>query len=151
MPAHAVIIGGGIAGLAAATALQHRSWQVTILEREPAPAEVGAGITLWPNALRALDALGIGSLIRSRGLTQAPAASGPAAAGGWHAPIPQRWPPDSVTALWYSNAAISYRHSSTPARTPTCTHRPKSSASMPTARCDTPPRQEPTQPSPPMW
>lgn len=71
MPAHAVIIGGGIAGLAAATALQNRSWHVTILEREPAPAEVGAGITLWPNALRALDALGIGSLIRSRGLTQA--------------------------------------------------------------------------------
>src|SRR5699024_11844145 len=58
MPAHAVIIGGGIAGLAAAPALQHRSWHVTILEREPAPTEVGAGITLWPNALRALDALG---------------------------------------------------------------------------------------------
>src|SRR5690625_7409695 len=71
MPTHAVIIGGGIAGLAAATALQARAWHVTILEREPAPAEVGAGITLWPNALRALDALGIGSLIRSRGLTQA--------------------------------------------------------------------------------
>lgn len=71
MPSHAVIIGAGIAGLAAATALRNRSWRVTVLERDAAPAEVGAGITLWPNALRALDELGVGSRIRSRGLTQA--------------------------------------------------------------------------------
>lgn len=67
---HAVVVGGGIAGLATAAALQRGSWQVTLVERQSALSEVGAGITLWPNALRALDALGLGGRIRERGLAQ---------------------------------------------------------------------------------
>ncbi|MEU6643478.1 FAD-dependent oxidoreductase [Saccharomonospora sp. NPDC046836] len=70
MPGHAVVVGGGIAGLAAAVALQRRSWRVTVLERQSSLSEVGAGITLWPNALRALDALGLGARIRAAGLVQ---------------------------------------------------------------------------------
>jgi 2-polyprenyl-6-methoxyphenol hydroxylase-like FAD-dependent oxidoreductase len=70
MPVCAVIVGGGIAGLAAAAALQRRSWQVTVLERGTSLSEVGAGITLWPNALRALDALDVGARIRDLGLVQ---------------------------------------------------------------------------------
>ncbi|MCR3720303.1 MULTISPECIES: FAD-dependent oxidoreductase [Prauserella salsuginis group] len=70
MSEHAVVVGGGIAGLATAVALQRRSWQVTVLERKPSISEVGAGITLWPNALRALDALGLGERIRGLGLVQ---------------------------------------------------------------------------------
>jgi 2-polyprenyl-6-methoxyphenol hydroxylase-like FAD-dependent oxidoreductase len=67
---HAVVVGGGIGGLAVAVALQRRSWQVTVLEKQSSISEIGAGITLWPNALRALDALGVGSEIRSSGLAQ---------------------------------------------------------------------------------
>ncbi|KAA9162326.1 FAD-dependent oxidoreductase [Amycolatopsis acidicola] len=66
----AVIVGGGIGGLAVAVALRRGSWQVTVLERHPSLSEIGAGITLWPNALRALDALGLGD-VRSLGVVPA--------------------------------------------------------------------------------
>ncbi len=66
----AIVVGGGIGGLAAARALHLRGWQVTVLERAPVPGEVGAGISLWPNALRALDALGLAGRIRDRGITE---------------------------------------------------------------------------------
>src|SRR5215813_11095865 len=62
----AIIVGGGIAGLASALALTQRGWQVEIFEQAPEFTEVGAGLSLWPNALRALDALGVGEPIRSR-------------------------------------------------------------------------------------
>ena len=51
------IVGGGVAGLTAAIALRRRGAAVTVLERAPAIAEVGAGLQLSPNALRVLDAL----------------------------------------------------------------------------------------------
>jgi 2-polyprenyl-6-methoxyphenol hydroxylase-like FAD-dependent oxidoreductase len=62
----AIIIGGGIAGLASALALTRRNWQVEVLERAPEFTEAGAGLSLWPNALRALDALGVGGPVRGR-------------------------------------------------------------------------------------
>ncbi len=55
----ALIIGAGIGGLAAAVGLRRIGWSVTVLERAPIIAEVGAGLTLWPNAERALDVLGL--------------------------------------------------------------------------------------------
>ena len=54
----AIIIGGGIGGLASAVALARRGWQVEVLERAPEFTEVGAGLSIWANGLRALDALG---------------------------------------------------------------------------------------------
>lgn len=60
----AVVIGGGIAGLAAAAALHRTGRRVTVLERSPSLEPVGAAISLSPNALRALDVLGIGDRIR---------------------------------------------------------------------------------------
>jgi 2-polyprenyl-6-methoxyphenol hydroxylase-like FAD-dependent oxidoreductase len=62
----AIVVGGGIAGLASALALTRRGWQVQVFERAPEFIEVGAGLSLWPNALRALDALGVGEPVRSR-------------------------------------------------------------------------------------
>ncbi|MFE0513885.1 FAD-dependent oxidoreductase [Streptomyces sp. NPDC058964] len=56
---HAVVVGAGIGGLAAAIALHRRGWQVTVCERAPEPPATGAGIGLAPNALRALDAIGV--------------------------------------------------------------------------------------------
>ncbi len=64
---HAVVAGAGIGGLAAALALHRRGWRVTVLERAPEPREVGAGITLMANAMRGLDALGLGTQVRRLG------------------------------------------------------------------------------------
>ncbi len=66
----AVIIGGGIGGLATALALSQRGWKVEVLERSAEFAEAGAGLSLWPNALRALDALGIGEPVRQHALLE---------------------------------------------------------------------------------
>jgi 2-polyprenyl-6-methoxyphenol hydroxylase-like FAD-dependent oxidoreductase len=64
----ALIIGGGIGGLAAALALGRSGWQVEVLERAAEFSEAGAGLSLWPNALRALDALGVGDAVRQQAL-----------------------------------------------------------------------------------
>jgi 2-polyprenyl-6-methoxyphenol hydroxylase-like FAD-dependent oxidoreductase len=66
----AIIVGGGIGGLASALALSRHGWQVDVLERAAQFTEVGAGLALWPNALRALEALGVGEAVRSRSLLE---------------------------------------------------------------------------------
>ncbi|SFR04252.1 FAD-dependent oxidoreductase [Poseidonocella sedimentorum] len=58
------VIGGGVAGLAAARALALRGARVTLHERAPALREVGAGLQISPNGLRVLDALGLGGDLR---------------------------------------------------------------------------------------
>jgi 2-polyprenyl-6-methoxyphenol hydroxylase-like FAD-dependent oxidoreductase len=55
----AEIVGGGIAGLSAATALARAGWQVRVHEQATELREIGSGIELLENGLRALDALGI--------------------------------------------------------------------------------------------
>ena len=55
----AVVVGGGIGGLAAAGALQLAGWSVRVLERADQLEPVGAGISLWPNAVHALRAIGV--------------------------------------------------------------------------------------------
>ncbi|MEH0819790.1 FAD-dependent oxidoreductase [Micromonospora sp. CPCC 205714] len=72
MDGHAVVVGGGIGGLAAALALHRAGWRVTVLERAPELREVGAGLTLMSNALRGLDALGVGAAVRAHGRAEAP-------------------------------------------------------------------------------
>jgi 2-polyprenyl-6-methoxyphenol hydroxylase-like FAD-dependent oxidoreductase len=67
----AVVVGGGIGGLASAVALRSAGWEVRVLERGEALREVGAGITLWPNALHALDLLGVGGRVRAQGVIEA--------------------------------------------------------------------------------
>ena len=52
------IVGGGITGLAAANALRQRGQDVTVFEQAPELGEVGAGIFIYPNALRQLERMG---------------------------------------------------------------------------------------------
>ncbi|MFT4563563.1 MAG: 2-polyprenyl-6-methoxyphenol hydroxylase-like FAD-dependent oxidoreductase [Gammaproteobacteria bacterium] len=54
----AIIAGGGIGGLACAAALAQRGWAVTVYERQDELRAVGAGIYIWENGLRVLEALG---------------------------------------------------------------------------------------------
>ncbi len=56
--AHFHIAGAGIAGVAAAIALARNDLGVTILEQAQQFSEVGAGLQLGPNAVRALQRLG---------------------------------------------------------------------------------------------
>ncbi|PVX82709.1 3-hydroxybenzoate 6-monooxygenase [Paraburkholderia unamae] len=62
----AIVVGGGIGGLAAALALARADVRVLLLEQAAQIGEIGAGIQLGPNAFTALDALGAGEAARSR-------------------------------------------------------------------------------------
>ncbi|BCJ50990.1 monooxygenase [Actinoplanes sp. NBRC 14428] len=53
----AVVVGAGMAGLAAAGALAREGWQVTLLERGERVAAPPTALVLWPNGRRALDSL----------------------------------------------------------------------------------------------
>jgi 2-polyprenyl-6-methoxyphenol hydroxylase-like FAD-dependent oxidoreductase len=61
-----LVIGAGIAGLATAVALQSRGHDVTVIE-ERTDTSSGAGISIWPNALAALDEIGLGDAVRDAG------------------------------------------------------------------------------------
>ena len=63
---HIVVVGAGIAGLSAALALARSRTTVTIVERRRVLDEAGAGLQLSPNAVRCLDALGVGEAVRAR-------------------------------------------------------------------------------------
>jgi 2-polyprenyl-6-methoxyphenol hydroxylase-like FAD-dependent oxidoreductase len=64
-PKKIAIVGAGIGGLTLAIALRHRGIDCTVFERQPQLHEVGAGITLWANAIRVLQALGIEDSVRA--------------------------------------------------------------------------------------
>ena len=59
------IIGGGIGGLAAAIALRELGSEPVVFEQATAFGRVGADINLTPNAVRALDGLGVGPRLRA--------------------------------------------------------------------------------------
>ncbi|NUP22684.1 MAG: 2-polyprenyl-6-methoxyphenol hydroxylase [Streptomyces sp.] len=68
MSSHAIVVGGGIGGLAAALALHRIGWQATVLERAPVLSEIGAGMSQAPNAMRALAELGVEQQARAAGV-----------------------------------------------------------------------------------
>ena len=61
-----LVIGGGISGLATAVALQRRGHEGAVIE-ERTDTSSGAGISIWPNALAALDEIGVGDAVREAG------------------------------------------------------------------------------------
>ena len=59
------IVGGGIAGLAAAVALHRRGIEVTVCGQSSELAEIGAGVQMTPNAMNALKSLGLEAAARA--------------------------------------------------------------------------------------
>lgn len=63
-----LVVGGGIGGLTAGIALRKAGFDPLVLERHAAPAEVGAGLSLWPNAIHPLRDLGLGDAVAAAGI-----------------------------------------------------------------------------------
>jgi 2-polyprenyl-6-methoxyphenol hydroxylase-like FAD-dependent oxidoreductase len=64
------VVGGGIAGLTAAIALDREGIKVQIIERATALTQAGTALSLWPNALAALAHIGLSKEIAGIGFEQ---------------------------------------------------------------------------------
>jgi len=62
-----VVVGGGVAGLAAARALHRSGIAAVVLERQVALADAGLAVNLPGNAIRALDGLGLAGELSKKG------------------------------------------------------------------------------------
>ncbi len=62
-----LVVGAGVGGLTTALALRRHGIDATVFEQAPELREVGAGISLWPNAIHALRRLGIGEAVEDAG------------------------------------------------------------------------------------
>ncbi len=71
-----LIIGAGIGGLATALALQQAGFTVRVFEQAKQLREVGAGLTLWANAVRVLQELGLADLVQQLAKLPAPTRAG---------------------------------------------------------------------------
>jgi salicylate hydroxylase len=63
------IVGGGIAGLATAVGLLKYGFDVQVFEQAEELGDVGAGVNISPNAVRALQGLGLGDAISRAAIT----------------------------------------------------------------------------------
>src|SRR5947208_1196282 len=66
----AIIIGGGIGGLCTAIALRQKGIETAVFERAAALKEVGAGLSLWANAIKALNKIGVGEALKKISVSQ---------------------------------------------------------------------------------
>ena len=66
-PPRVAIIGAGIGGLTAAVAMRHRGIAVEVYEQSPQITEIGAGVSLSPNAIKTFRALGLDAPIAAVG------------------------------------------------------------------------------------
>jgi 2-polyprenyl-6-methoxyphenol hydroxylase-like FAD-dependent oxidoreductase len=96
----AVVVGGGIAGLASAIALSQADWQVTVLERARSFGEVGAGLAISGNGMTALAALELDDAVRAVAC-QTSTAGYQDRSGRWLMRLPDtRHDPAAITTIW---------------------------------------------------
>ena len=62
----AIIVGGGIGGLATAIALEKIGWDYVLLEQSPQIRAVGYAIAIWNNGIHCLEVLGVRNLFREK-------------------------------------------------------------------------------------
>ncbi|MFU1517007.1 FAD-dependent oxidoreductase [Vreelandella alkaliphila] len=53
------IVGAGVAGIALAILATQQGYQVSVYERDSKVSSIGAGVTLWPNAIFVLQQMGV--------------------------------------------------------------------------------------------
>src|SRR6187200_2137811 len=63
------IVGGGLAGLAAANALKTFGMKAEVFETAPSLGEIGAAVNVSPQAVKALQAIGVGDSVAAVGNT----------------------------------------------------------------------------------
>jgi len=68
----AIVVGGGIGGLSAAIALRQVGVEVVVFEKAGELREIGAGISLWANAMKALRELGLYEAVLAVGKPRRP-------------------------------------------------------------------------------
>ena len=61
----AAVVGAGIGGLAAGIALTRAGWEATVYEAAEELRPLGAGLSIWPNGVRALRALGLAEFVEA--------------------------------------------------------------------------------------
>jgi len=65
-----LVVGAGIAGLTAAIALDRIGVEVEVVERATALTQAGTALSLWPNALAALEHIGLGEAVTGIGVVE---------------------------------------------------------------------------------
>jgi FAD-dependent urate hydroxylase len=63
----AIVIGGGIGGMSSAIALEKAGFEVEVFEAVKEMKPVGAAISIWPNGVKCLNALGMKAALRALG------------------------------------------------------------------------------------
>lgn len=93
---HVLVVGGGVAGLALAAALDPRRVHVTLVEERPERAGAGTVLAMWRSGRVALDDLGVGERTRSASLPAERAVLRDAAGRDLH---------DIAASLWFTPRA----------------------------------------------
>nr|WP_257908089.1 FAD-dependent monooxygenase [Janibacter limosus] len=88
---HVPVVGGGVAGLALAAALDPRRVHVTLVEERPERAGAGTVLAMWRSGRVALDDLGVGERTRSASLPADRAVLRDAAGRDLHDIAPSLW------------------------------------------------------------
>lgn len=96
----ALVAGAGIGGRAAGVALREAGFEVQIFERSRELREIGAGLMIWPNGTRSLQALGV----EPRALTVRRITF-----SNWHGRRLMEAPVDLISKRYRSDVAVVHR------------------------------------------